>query len=60
MERIELAQGLAFSRLVYGMWRLADDSDTSVKHVDAKINAALNQGITTLCLNSRESRACPS
>ena len=47
MERIELAQGLAFSRLVYGMWRLADDSDTSVKHVDAKINAALDQGITT-------------
>jgi len=47
MERIELAQGLSFSRLVYGMWRLTDDSDTSVKHVDAKINAALDQGITT-------------
>ena len=47
MERIELAQGLSFSQLVYGMWRLADDSDTSVKHVDAKINAALDQGITT-------------
>ena len=47
MERIELAQGLSFSRLVYGMWRLADDSDTSVKHVDAKINAGLDQGITT-------------
>ena len=47
MERIELAQGLSFSRLVYGMWRLADDSDLSVKHVDAKINAALDQGITT-------------
>ena len=47
MERIELAQGLSFSRLVYGMWRLADDSDTSVKHVDAKIKAALDQGITT-------------
>jgi predicted oxidoreductase len=47
MERIELAQGLSFSRLVYGMWRHADDSDTSVKHVDAKINAALDQGITT-------------
>ena len=47
MERIELVQGLSFSRLVYGMWRLADDSDTSVKHVDAKINAALDQGITT-------------
>ena len=27
MERIELAQGLSFSRLVYGMWRLADDSE---------------------------------
>jgi predicted oxidoreductase len=47
MERIELAEGLSFSRLVYGMWRLADDSDTSVKHVDAKINVALDQGITT-------------
>jgi len=47
MESIELAQGLSFSRLVYGMWRLADDNDTSVKHVDAKINAALDQGITT-------------
>ena len=47
MERIELAQGLSFSRLVYGMWRLADDSDTSVKHVDAKMKAALDQGITT-------------
>jgi len=47
MERIELAESLAFSRLVYGMWRLADDGDTSVKHVDAKINAALDQGITT-------------
>jgi predicted oxidoreductase len=47
MERIEVALGLSFSRLVYGMWRLADDSDTSVKHVDAKINAALDQGITT-------------
>ena len=47
MERIELVKGLSFSRLVYGMWRLTDDSDTSVKHVDAKINAALDQGITT-------------
>ena len=47
MERIELVQGLSFSQLVYGMRRLADDSDTSVKHVDAKINAALDQGITT-------------
>ena len=47
MERVELCQGLEFSRLVYGMWRLADDEDVSPKHVEAKINACLEQGITT-------------
>ena len=47
MERLQIVQGLEFSQLVYGMWRLADDSDTSVRHVDAKIRAALDQGITT-------------
>ena len=47
MERIEIVEELSFSRLVYGMWRLAEDGDTSVKRVDAKINAALDQGITT-------------
>jgi len=47
MERLQVVQGLEFSQLVYGMWRLADDSDTSVRHVDAKIRAALDQGITT-------------
>lgn len=47
MERIQIAEGLEFSQLVYGMWRLADDADTSIKHVDAKIRAALDQGITT-------------
>lgn len=47
MERLQIAEGLEFSQLVYGMWRLADDADTSVKHVDAKIRAALDQGITT-------------
>jgi len=29
------------------MWRLAEDSDTSAKHVEAKIQACLDQGITT-------------
>jgi predicted oxidoreductase len=29
------------------MWRLADDEDTSASHVEAKINACLEQGITT-------------
>lgn len=35
------------SRLVYGVWRLADDKDTSVSHVRAKIDAALAEGITS-------------
>jgi len=47
MERLQIVQGLEFSQLVYGMWRLADDSGTSLRHVDAKIRAALDQGITT-------------
>ncbi len=48
MERIELGQGLDMSRIVYGMWRLGDDSDTSASHVQAKIEACLEQGITTM------------
>ncbi|CAG0911464.1 unnamed protein product, partial [Cyprideis torosa] len=36
------------SRLVYGMWRLGDDSDTSPEHVRNKISACLDQGITTM------------
>lgn len=47
MERIELAEGLEFSRIVYGMWRLGDDVDRSPATVQAKIEACLEQGITT-------------
>ncbi|MGJ8615480.1 MAG: aldo/keto reductase [Sulfitobacter sp.] len=47
MERVSLTENLSFSRIVYGMWRVADDADTSPKHVEAKINTALDQGITT-------------
>ena len=47
MDRVNLSSSLEFSRIVYGMWRLADDSDTSIKHIDAKINSCLDQGITT-------------
>jgi len=47
MERVSLAPDLEFSRLIYGMWRVGDDADTSVSHVTAKIKAALDQGITT-------------
>lgn len=48
MERIEISPGLTLSRLVYGMWRLGDDADTSPAHVQAKVEACLAQGITTM------------
>ncbi|MGJ8627541.1 MAG: aldo/keto reductase [Sulfitobacter sp.] len=47
MERVSLTENLSLSRIIYGMWRVADDTDTSPPHVEAKINAALDQGITT-------------
>lgn len=47
MDRVTLAPKLEMSRIVYGMWRLGDDADTSVAHVQAKIHACLDQGITT-------------
>ncbi len=50
MERVALDDDLALSRIVYGTWRLGDDPDTSPKHVQAKIEACLDQGITTLDL----------
>ncbi|MBV0892558.1 aldo/keto reductase [Paracoccus sp. Z118] len=48
MERVTITGDLTFSRLVYGLWRLADDADTSPAHVAAKIKACLAQGITTM------------
>lgn len=48
MNRINITQDLSFSRIVYGMWRLGDDADTSPAHVQAKIEACLEQGITTM------------
>jgi predicted oxidoreductase len=47
MKRIAISNTLEFSQLIYGMWRLADDTDTSPRHVEAKIKSALDQGITT-------------
>ncbi|WP_171101508.1 MULTISPECIES: aldo/keto reductase family oxidoreductase [unclassified Ruegeria] len=47
MQRVKLSDTLEMSRLVYGMWRLGDDTDTSASHVEAKIQACLDQGITT-------------
>jgi predicted oxidoreductase len=47
MERVTLGK-VDLSRLVYGMWRLGDDPDTTPAHVQAKIEACLAQGITTM------------
>ncbi|EAQ05811.1 MULTISPECIES: aldo/keto reductase [Yoonia] len=48
MQRIQITNDLSFSRIIYGMWRLGDDTDTSPKHVQAKIETCLAQGITTM------------
>jgi 6-dehydroglucose reductase len=47
MERVKLNDTLEFSRLIYGMWRIGDDADTSPAYVEKKINVCLEQGITT-------------
>lgn len=48
MERVPLSNGVSLSRIVYGMWRLGDDPDTSDGHIRAKVEACLDQGITTM------------
>ncbi len=48
MDRISLTSDLTLSRLIYGMWRLGDDTDTTPAHVQAKVEACLAQGITTM------------
>ena len=48
MERISLNSDVSLSRLIYGMWRIGDDTDTSTSHVQAKIESCLSQGITTM------------
>ncbi|WP_170791362.1 aldo/keto reductase [Ruegeria lacuscaerulensis] len=47
MHRVKLSDTLELSRIVYGMWRIGDDDDTSAGHVEAKIQACLDQGITS-------------
>jgi predicted oxidoreductase len=47
MDRVKVG-GVEMSRIVYGMWRLGDDDDTSPAHVQAKVEACLEQGITTM------------
>jgi predicted oxidoreductase len=48
LNRISITDDLSFSRIVYGMWRLSDDDNTAPSHVQAKIEACLAQGITTM------------
>jgi predicted oxidoreductase len=47
MARITLSENLDLSRIIYGMWRLKDDADSSLKQVQAKIEACLEQGISS-------------
>lgn len=44
---IDPKQSLSFSRIIYGMWRLTDDADTSPAHIQRKIETCLEHGITT-------------
>jgi predicted oxidoreductase len=48
MNRVNITKDLSFSRIVYGMWRLAEAEDTSPAHVQEKIEACIAQGITTM------------
>ena len=47
MERIEFSKEIHLSQIIYGMWRLTDDSNLSHEHVQKKIHICLEQGITT-------------
>ena len=47
MERITLSDSLKLSRIIYGLWRLTDDGDNSTTHSQRKIEACLEQGITS-------------
>lgn len=50
MERVTITETISFSRIVYGMWRVGDDQDTSAANVGRKISACLDQDITTFDL----------
>lgn len=47
MTRIDLTPELSLSRIIYGMWRLGDDTNTSPAHIQKKIELCLAQGITS-------------
>lgn len=47
MQRVSINGELDLSQLVYGMWRIGDDDNTSAAHVEAKIQTCLDQGISS-------------
>ena len=47
MERVNLSSSSSISRIIYGMWRLAEDTNVSSQHIGEKINICLDQGITS-------------
>lgn len=48
MERVAICDDIECSRIAYGLWRVGNDDDTSPSHIRAKIEACLEQGITTI------------
>lgn len=48
VKRIKVTDSVSLSRIAYGMWRIADDTDTSAPHIQAKMETCLEHGITTL------------
>ncbi len=47
MQRISLSDNLSISRIIYGLWRHTDDSEISSEKLQRKIEACLDQGIST-------------
>ena len=47
MQRITLSDSMSVSRIIYGLWRHTDDQDISSKKLQSKIEACLDQGIST-------------
>lgn len=47
MERVEIAEGVTLSRIVYGTWRLAKNEDLSAAAIREKVDACLAAGITS-------------
>lgn len=46
--KLSLAPGLDLSRIAYGMWRIDESADLSAAATQAKVEACLAQGITTM------------